>query len=88
MEVLVRTNSEEDIKIVRTEMKRLDIKFREPGINIITDKPQSLTRYNITDDKLNQIDLNNVFVFKNIVIDNVSKGVAMLISQNPLKWNR
>jgi hypothetical protein len=80
-EYLIRTNSDEDIKIVRAEFKRLNIKFNEKC-------EKTLRKHMLTDNELNSFDLTKVFVFRNIIIDNVSKNVSMLISQNPIKWDR
>lgn len=80
-EYLIRTNSDEDIKIVRSEFKRLNIKFNEKC-------EKTLRKHALTEDELNLFDLTKVFVFRNIIIDNVSKNVAMLIQQNPIKWDR
>lgn len=80
-EYLIRTNSDEDIKIVRAELKRLGIKFNEKCEKI-------LRKHKLSDDELNSLDLTKVFVFKNIIIDNISKNLAMLVSQNPIKWDR
>lgn len=80
-EYLIRTNSDEDIKIVRAEFKRLNIKFNE-------NSEKTLRKHMLTDDELNSIDLTKVFVFRNIIIDNISKNVAMLVSQNPIRWDR
>ena len=83
-EYLIRTNSDEDIKTVRAEFKRLNIKFTE--CNEKSEK--TLRKHVLTDDELNSIDLTKVFVFRNIIIDNISKNVAMLVSQNPIRWDR
>ena len=80
-EYLIRTNSDEDIKIVRAEFKRLNIKFNEKS-------EKTLRKHMLSDDELNSIDLTKVFVFRNIIIDNISKNVAMLVSQNPIRWDR
>ena len=49
---------------------------------------KTLRKHTLTEDELNLFDLTKVFVFRNIIIDNVSKNVAMLIQQNPIKWDR
>lgn len=80
-EYLIRTNSDEDIKIVRAEFKRLGFKFNE-------NCDRTLTKNMLSDEELNQFDLTKVFIFKNIIVNNISKNLAMLISQNPIKWDR
>ncbi len=81
MNVLVRTNSEEDIKTVRAEFKRLNLKFNE-------DENKTLRNHIISEENLNILDLSKVFIFKRIFKDNKVIDLSMLISQNPLKWNR
>lgn len=80
-EYLIRANSDEDIKSVRAEFKRLNIKFNEKC-------EKTLRKHMLTDDELNSIDLTKVFVFRNIIIDNISKNVAMLVRQKPIIWDR
>lgn len=81
MEILMRTNSDEDRKILRAELKRLNIKYNEKD-------EKTLTEYNLSDDLINKLDLSKIYIFKNIIKNNVSYGAKMLVSQNPLIWNR
>lgn len=81
VDVLIRTNSDEDRKILRAELKRHNIKYNENDEKV-------LTNYLLTEENLNTLDISKVNVFQNVIVNNISKNVRMLVQQNPIKWDR
>lgn len=81
-EYLLKTPmSDDDKKVFRAELKRVGVKVKEEFEKI-------LTKYNLTDEQINSLNLNLVPVFKNIIVDGKSTNIAMVIGQNPIKWDR
>ena len=87
LEVLIRTNSDDEIKIARSEFKRLNLNFNE-------NSNKMLRRHYLTEEEIQRINLSKIGVFKITTTNKAIKGstivdgVAMLISSNPLIWNR
>lgn len=79
--LLLTSLSDDEKKEFRTELNRYNIKVKE-------DFEKSLTSYFLTEDEVNSLDLNKVKVFRNMLRDGRSSGVAMIISQNPISYNR
>lgn len=81
IEVLIK-NDEDSWKFFSNETRRLNIKLPERTSKI-------LFKYKITEDNLNKIDKSiGIFVTTKIPNTNTVDGVKMLISQNPIEWNR
>lgn len=80
---LLKTPSEEDKKAFRAELNRC-------GIKVVENFEKILTHYKLTEEEVKKIDLTSkVVVFKNIIVDGVSHGVAMLTdNSDKLVWNR
>lgn len=82
MEYLLKTPmSDDDKKIFRTELKRCGIKIKEEFEKI-------LTKYELTDEQLKNLNLDVIPVFKNNIQDNISQGCSMLIDNEKLIWDR
>lgn len=79
--LLLTPLSDDDKKAFRTELKRCNIKIKENFDKI-------LTSYFLTEDEVNSLDLGIVKVFRNMIRDGKSLGVAMINSQNPISYNR
>lgn len=79
--LLLTPSSDDEKKSFRTELKRCNIKVKE-------NFDKFLTKYYLTEDEVNSLNLNVVKVFRNMLRENKSLGVAMVSSQNPISYNR
>lgn len=83
LDVLIRTNSEDEIKIVRAEFKNKNIKFNE-------NCDKSLRRHRLTEEEIQRLDLSKIGVFEITTVPNstIVDGVRMLVNSSPITWNR
>lgn len=83
LDVLIRTNSDDEIKNVRAEFKNKKIKFNE-------NCDKTLRKHRLTEEEIQRLDLSKIGVFQVITAPNsaVVSGLRMLVNQNPITWNR
>lgn len=77
-EYLIRTNSDEEIKVVRAELKKCGIKFNE-------NCTKTLRKHLLTTQELESIDLSKVTIFKTILTNGVCTNIAMKTKDG---WDR
>ena len=81
MEYLLKVPSDlEEKKLYRAELKKCHVAFK--------DSDRILERYKLTEEQLNAIPIAVIPVFRMITVNKVTTNISMLVSQNPLVWNR
>lgn len=77
-EYLIRTNSDEEIKIVRAELKRCGVKFNE-------NCTKTLRKHSLTAQELESIELSKVAIFRPIIVNGVCTNLSMRTKDG---WDR
>lgn len=75
---LIRANSDEEIKVVRAELKKCGIKFNE-------NCTKTLRKHLLTTQELESIDLSKVTIFRTILTNGVCTNIAMKTKDG---WDR